>query len=412
MIVQLYVYNDECPRLVDFGEQAPEPLLASCVRDLAITSGAVAKDMWPVIIEWLKLRGCFILDSEILRLADYYGSIEQVIAQPESSAVIESAITAQEEKPTMLKKLFDSGNLLVDLNVTRWSGQVQLTEEDLRKAGVLKDGRQVASTGPTQAGEAPPVLEQEAIPDALVKLGWKRLIPKDERHRLGLTPSRARAFLDSWALPFPISGVRFIPAKNVEIVLSTLEQYRIQDQQIVDEFLSRYDQIRTGTIERYPEFREALEGAYPPIQEVRAKFSFKHRCFVVDEADTAASANIGNDTEAWFADLVSLLRNEVLTVVKRVTEKMAKGDPLGKPTLESLTRVFEQFIRRDLCQDDTVREAIVQAQHILMSTDAESYKADQTEPRQILFEALDGIVQASRRPAQEAVDAYKRRLMV
>lgn len=133
---------------------------------------------------------------------------------------------------------------------------------------------------------------------------------------------------------------------------------------------------------------------------------------MVDDTGVAGEAGLNNDTDAWFVDLVGLLRNEVLTVVRRVTEKLTKGETIGKATLEALARVFEQFLRRDLCQDHTVREAIEQASIRLTNIDPDAYKPSQTEARMSLFEDLDAIVQASRNPTQLVVESFKRRLMV
>lgn len=410
MIVQLYVLDnmeDQWPLLVDFGESSPDRILRDwCKQDQAYIEGKLTEDEFVQVREWLEAHGCRIIESSAMYLSEFYGPVEPEDEEREEAVDAEP----EEEEKTVLKQLFASGNLLVDLNVTRWSGQQALTEEDLRKAGVLREAPAVEEGDLPLAGEDRPPCE--TVPEELVRLGWTRLIPKEERKQLALCPSRSRAFLSSWALPFPVSGVRFIPAKNVAMVLSTLDQFKTQDQEIVDRFLSHYDKIRVDTLERYPEFAGALEGAYPPIADVRSKFSFKYRCFVVDDTDVAGEAGISNDTDAWFADLVTLLRNEVLTVVRRVTEKLSKGETVGKATLEALSRVFEQFLRRDLCQDDAVREAIERASQRLMSTDSETYKTNQTEARQMLFEDLDAIAQASRNPTQQVVETFKRRLMV
>jgi len=406
MIIQLYVLDnmeDRWPMLVDFHNLAPEPILRGwCVYDQAkIVGGSVSID------EWLTMEGCTVVASQTLYLSEFYGPQD---VEPRVSECVNNAIEAKEES-SVLKQLFSRGNLLVDLNVSRWAGHQSLTEEDLRRAGILRE-----APPPSTEGELALQGEvrgpRDTMPDELIRLGWTRLIPKEERRRLTLCPSRARAFLNAWALPFPVSGVRFIPASNVKSVMDALEQLKVQDQEAVDSFLSRYDQIRAATLERYPEFAATLEDAYPPIEQVRAQFSFKYRCFVVDDADGAGEAGLNNDTDAWFADLVGLLRNEVLSVVRRVADKLIKGESIGKATLEALSRVFEQFLRRDLCQDDAVREAIERASRRLASTDAEAYKAAQTESRQLLFEDLDAIVQASRNPTQQVVDTFKRRLMV
>lgn len=413
MIVQLYALDnvEDCwPMLVDFHCLDPDPILRGwCLADqIRMESGEVPEGACASFNAWLESEGCTIIASQTRYVSEFYGPPD---FEP-SVSELEDTATGYEEATSVLKQLFAKGNLLVDLNVSRWSGQQALTEEDLRKAGVLKE----APPRTLGDGELPLVGEArspgDSVPEDLVRLGWTRLIPKEERAQLSLSPSRARAFLNSWALPFPVSGVRFIPERSVDLVLAALEQFKVQDQAAVDLFLSRYDQIRTATLEKYPEFAASLEGAYPPIADVRAKFAFKYRCFVVDDTGVAGEAGLNNDTDAWFVDLVGLLRNEVLTVVRRVTEKLTKGDTIGKATLEALARVFEQFLRRDLCQDDTVREAIERASIRLTNIDPDAYKPNQIEARMSLFEDLDAIVQASRNPTQLVVESFKRRLMV
>lgn len=286
----------------------------------------------------------------------------------------------------VLKKLFEAGNILVDLGVSRWQGQQRLSPEDLK-------------------------LSPEQVPDELIRMGWKRLIPREERAKLMSIPQRARAYLDMWALPFPISGVRLIPAANVKTVLDELQLLQAQDKQVVTSFLDRYEMIRSEMLAKYPEFLEALTGAYPSLQDVTSRFAFSFRAFIVDEAYAAQSASIAQDTDAWLTELVGLLRGNVRDVAERAVTMLEKGETVGKPTLEALRRVVDVFLRRDLCQDEQVREQVAKVAGVINASPPEEFKAATGGARHLLLEELKALLGTMTSPIDQVVTSYKRRLL-
>lgn len=290
----------------------------------------------------------------------------------------------------MLKELFSSGNILIDLSVSRWDGQGKL---------------EPASIGLTE-------LE---LPPELIKLGWRGLLPKDERARLMSMRSQARAFLDVYALPFPISGVRFIPAGNVKMIMDKLQQFKEEDETLVASFLGRYEEIRLRVLAEYPPaFHAAITEAYPTLDYVRSRFDFRFRVFIVDEAPQSNGESLSKDTDDWLGDVIELLRGEVGDIAERVIKTIDKGQSVSKLQIAALRRVLGQFLARNLCKDAEVSAAVTRVTALLDQYDGEAFLAKNPTPRADLRGVLSAVCTAAavRADVPGIVAAYTRRLML
>ncbi len=148
-----------------------------------------------------------------------------------------------------------SQGVLLFLKLTHWSGQTILKKSDLEKMGV----------------------DIEKIPDGLVRLGFKYLVPKEEIDKFKSLAGRIRYRVIELSMRYPLApseSVRFVPFSLVPELEDKLSSLKKEWDAKVSDFLGRYDDYRTRLIEKYPHLRDVLEEQVPTMEFISGKFAF------------------------------------------------------------------------------------------------------------------------------------------
>ncbi len=138
-------------------------------------------------------------------------------------------------------KLFEVG-CLVNLKVHMWSGRKMLTRADLVKVGY----------------------DPDQLPEDIVNLGRKLMVPKEELQALTRIEQRARKALERWSVPFGIASAHFVPNKMLPTVEQQIKGLREEFFTVADSFISRFDDLTQAVRKAHPDFWEkCLKGQYP-----------------------------------------------------------------------------------------------------------------------------------------------------
>lgn len=131
-----------------------------------------------------------------------------------------------------MNSIFNDG-ILVDVNVSYWSGTKALKPEDLG-------------------------LDPTTVPEAF-RLGKKYLVPMDTIRQFRTIEGQARRVIDDNSFKFPIGNAKFVPIKKFPKALVKLQALQAKYTELRDKLIENYDAIRQEMI---PKYREAAESAY------------------------------------------------------------------------------------------------------------------------------------------------------
>lgn len=138
-----------------------------------------------------------------------------------------------------IQNTFKKG-VLVDVNIRGWTGEKQLTEQDLG-------------------------LPKGSLPKAF-KLGRKFLIPPQIIRKFLKLDQKTRKLLVDRSYPFPFGGARFVPKKSFVDFAEDFEKLQKQYQIEVDNLIINYDRYR---IEMREVFVAAAKAAYNRLKDLK-----------------------------------------------------------------------------------------------------------------------------------------------
>jgi len=188
-----------------------------------------------------------------------------------------STTTIQEpmlDKDTI--NLFDVG-CLFNLKIKMWSGRKMLTRADLVRVGY----------------------DPDKLPEEVVNLGRKLMVPKAELQALTQIEQRARKALERWSVPFGIANAHFVPASMLPTVEQQIKELKEEFFSKVDSFIARFDDLIEKVREAHPIFWEkCLKGNYPhDPKTLRQRFQFDWYTFKI--------AGMGSIEETSVEDIVA-----------------------------------------------------------------------------------------------------------
>ncbi len=178
------------------------------------------------------------------------------------------------QKPSVGKdtiNLFDVG-CLVNLKIRMWSGRKMLTRADLAHVGY----------------------DPDKLPEEVVNLGRKLMVPKKELQALTQIEQRARKCLERWSVPFGIANAHFIPVSMLPTIEQQIKELREEFFSRVDSFISRFDDLIKKSREAQPVFWEkCLKGNYPDNPKMlRERFQFEWYTFSIAGMDSIKETNV------------------------------------------------------------------------------------------------------------------------
>ncbi len=248
--------------------------------------------------------------------------------------------------------LFASGSI-VDLNISLWSGRIQILEADL---GIRSD----------------------AVTRAL-SLGHHRLVPAESFEAITKIAAKTKDSVDKHGMVFPfIRGARFIPEKNLVALVSKLEDHESKFAQAVNDFASIYESTADAM---KPVIRRALEDAthaldktavnttvdaamerlikkYPSADDVRDHFSMKWSIYAIRGPATDGIKQDVNEVSDVLKGMVSNLRGEVIEKLEGVLAVVSKGGTVQQRTIDSAIAVLDRVDGVNVFRDKVLEEQV------------------------------------------------------
>jgi hypothetical protein len=171
--------------------------------------------------------------------------------------------TTTMKKPRAEEKtinLFEVG-CLVNLKIKMWSGRKMLTRADLVRVGY----------------------DPDVLPEDVVNLGRKLMVPKSEIQALTQIEQRARKALEKFSVPFGICNAHFVPATMLPTIEEQVIDLKEEFFTRVDSFIARFDDLIKTVKEAHPDFWDkCLKGNYPPNpQRLRELYQFDWYTFKI-----------------------------------------------------------------------------------------------------------------------------------
>lgn len=283
----------------------------------------------------------------------------------------------------MNTNIFRDG-ILIDINVSFWSGARALRPEDL--------GLKV-----TDVAEA-------------FKLGRKFLVPSEVIKKFRRLDSKARRIVEENSFRFPIGNAHFIPKASFAKAIEQLKEVQTEYDALADELIENYDQYRE---EMVPVYREAAERAfinttpetqtfgpdydrdaekekfverflnrignfYPPASQLRKRFSLSWDLFemamprlveadanqvILDEhnrefAEQEYRKQMHEKMDSFINDAVSVLRNQTVEICNRISANLREGKVVQGRTLQSLKDFVDKFQGLNFVGDVTVESQL------------------------------------------------------
>jgi len=243
-----------------------------------------------------------------------------------------STATAQKPKSDQdAINLFEVG-CLVNLKIKMWSGRKMLTRHDLVRVGY----------------------DPDRLPEEIVNLGRKLMVPKSELQALTQIEQRARKALERWSVPFGIANAHFVPAKMLPTVEQQIAGLKEEFFQRVDSFIVRFDDLVKTVREAHPEFWDkCLKGHYPPNPKaLRERFQFDWFTFriagmgsieatsaeevvarqkVQDEKEAELRRQMQAEVGEFVGEYVTSMRDETVRFCELMTARI-NGTPYGDET--------------------------------------------------------------------------------
>lgn len=263
--------------------------------------------------------------------------------------------------------LFDLGSLM-QITIGTWSGRKKLTRADLSRCGINPDG----------------------LPEDIISLGRKLLVPKDELLKFNQIEQQARGYLARWSISFGIARSQFVPVDLIPEVEAKLDEFQQQFYSLVDSFIERFEQMVQTVKDAHPEFwAKCLKPHYPSTPEkLRAKFRFQWFTFKVGglndlgigvKAAKAISAvakqgereimmrkKMKEEVNRFVDEAVSVMRERTVDFVELVTARVngttykdeKKPKKFTARTLGCFRKFVDRFKALNIFGDDKVEQML------------------------------------------------------
>jgi hypothetical protein len=185
--------------------------------------------------------------------------------------------------------------------------------------------------------------------DASMVAASKRLVDGDTLSKVESLRGKARAWLYSQSLPFPIDGVVFVPVDSLERIDAKLSEFRTEYEAAVDAFCADYPALREAARSRLGSLYS--EADYP--DDVQPRFAFSWRFLSLAPADSKIlSPALVQAEQEKFRKLVSdaadaavtELRTRFAACVDHMVDRLSGSD--GKPNVfrDSLVGNLREFL--------------------------------------------------------------------
>lgn len=308
--------------------------------------------------------------------------------------------TVQETKSDQATiNLFEVGCLL-NLKIRMWSGRKMLTRADLVRVGY----------------------DPDQLPEDIVNLGRKLMVPKSELQALTQIEQRARKALERWSVPFGICNAHFVPATMLPTVEQQIKELSGEFFTRVDSFISRFDDLIEKVKEAHPDFwYKCLKGNYPTNPKLlRERFQFDWHIFKIaglnsieettaedaiahqkvrNERENELRGQMKTEVENFVEEYVLSMRKETVRFCDLMTARIS-GKPFGdEDKIKRLTpksiscfrNYVDRFMQMNIFGDTEVEKMLAEFRDTFLDTGVKPSDLDSSNIKNSISKALEAI---------------------
>jgi hypothetical protein len=261
----------------------------------------------------------------------------------------------------MTENIFQKG-CLVQLSVSKWGGVKKIDKSKIANMVHRTEADWVTAT--------------------------KKLVDPDSLKPICKINNSARNWLGTLSLPFPITGMVFIPKNLINEVDQKLNEFQCKYNQAVEDFAQDYNYLRETARSYLGELFNEVD--YPV--DIARKFNFTWRFVILDipngEHRILAPEVYAREKEKFVQTMIEAremaidaLREEFAFMVERITDRFAQTDT-GKPkvfknaTVESFYDFFQTFKDRNIFEDEQLTELVNRAQAVLKGSNVDQIRSN------------------------------------
>lgn len=293
------------------------------------------------------------------------------------------------------QNIFANG-VLVDVDVHMWTGQRQLTPEDLG-------------------------IKSEKLSKAF-KLGKKALVPPEVIAKFRNIDYRARDLLIRNSFSFEFGSARFVPKKMFVDFSEKMDELKKEFNDLVNDFVEKYESYRLQMRAHYTQaahnayerlsqlhgfdktrdefintFLDRVNSFYPDIESIRNKFSLEYVAFqmalpdlsqatIDDVAEEGAKVRMIEEAyqkmltdrvHVYVDKLVAELRGKANTVLTTVASNLKAGKRFSKATMSMMKNMILEYRKMDIVGDSNFQHKLEEFEReFILPYDANKVRAD------------------------------------
>ncbi|MBF0232835.1 MAG: hypothetical protein HQK65_07335 [Desulfamplus sp.] len=256
--------------------------------------------------------------------------------------------------------IFQKG-CLVQVAVSKWGGIKQIDKNKLAKMVQTTDHSWVTAS--------------------------KKLVEPASLKPICKISTATRAWLNTKSLPFPVTGMVFIPKDLITTVDTKLHQFKNDFNNAVENFSNDYNDLREDAKEYLGNLFNEVD--YPI--DITSRFKFYWRFVILDipngdskllapEVYAREEAKFMETMEEARCMAVDALREEFAQMVEHISERFTqdgvKPKVFRQSAIDNFYEYFQTFKDRNIFQDNDLSQLVARAQSILNGTSTHRIRSD------------------------------------
>ena len=300
--------------------------------------------------------------------------------------------------------------VLINVSVRYWRATKKLTAEDLG-------------------------LRSEDVTERLIRLGHKKLLPKERLQPFALIEGRSHAFVEANTFPFLGGLGHFLPNAKIDGVSARLKELEDEFDQAKADFIAQYETIRAEALREWEgaasklgnrpdQLVAAIQDAFPVSARIERYFGFTVQVYQIrvpedlglqttsfaeqrevmearQRAAEAAASQIQSDVTRFVGDCVTSLREHTASLCEEMLTSIRESKKgVHQKTLNRLSRFIGQFKDLNFADDREMEAHLKRVREEFLSRSAEEYRNDEDATVR-LKQALHGLADTARDLAQQ-----------
>jgi hypothetical protein len=273
-------------------------------------------------------------------------------------------------------------------------------------------------------------LDFEALPkdvQDIIKLGSKRMYPKDIRESFVGIYMKAYHYLQANSLPFITDHIRAVPKAKLAEVVARLELFQQEYYEFKVDFIRNYEDMKAKWEDKYRgPIWNSMQGFYPHKDELAKKFDLFWNVFEVSSATYSATSSqevavayqkAKQELERRMGEMVeesiTYLRAKASSTVKNLAERLRTGAICTEKTIGSVRNVEQWFRELNIFGDKGVEEDLKTLRVALQGVESGDLKEDDALRARII-ELADKVVATADKleDVNTLTNEYKRTLEI